>query len=510
MIRKAPILWFVIPMMAGVWLSERFGGEVWRYLAICCILFAGCVTTMHRTKLFIPVFFSSAIAFGYIWTLVMQPQKSIPYGKTTCEMTITAPPEEKDKTVKAVVTLDLYADSNGYWKESENKAVVYIAKDSISLGLKSGDRLRARLQLEEPFEGYDPEKFNYRRFLKRKGILYQSYIPEDRYTILTPDSTVQGKWAEKQQQKLIEIIERSNLSPAHKGLAKALCLGYKSDIDEMTHRQFKVSGITHLLCVSGLHVGIFAAMIGYLLFFLGRERKQVIAKCIIKILSIWLFVAITGMAPASVRAGLMFSILIIGDTFFQRPNRFNAIATAALVMLLVNPMNLFDVGFQLSFAAVAGITGIGNNMRRLIRCDESLMGKILQWIWGLFCVTTSAQIATLPFVLYYFNQFPLYFMIANMTIVPFAGVLLGGIILLIAVGSWPWASFWVGKLLSVAFTAIDKITLWIASLPHALIDNIAFHPIQAVFLAAAIVIAGILLDSAVHKIEAKRHKSPLF
>lgn len=496
MISKAPILWFVLPMMVGIWMAERLGGEVWRLAAICFILFATCIVTLRHSKLFLPAFLTTAMVFGYTWTLVKMPKQEIPSGRTTCELTITTYPEEKNKTVKVTASIDQYIDTSGNWISSQNKAVLYIAKDSLSTHLRPGDQIQAQLNLEQPFEGYNPEEFNYRKFLKRKGILYQSFLPSDQYRMMAQkDKKHQKMWTNKQQERLVEIIDRSNLSTPHKGLAKALCLGYKTDIDNITHQQFKAAGITHLLCVSGLHVGIFSILIGYLLFFLGKERKQSIIKCIAKTAGIWIFVMITGMSPASVRAGLMFTILIIGDTFFQKPNHFNAIATSALIMLICNPMNLFDVGFQLSYAAVAGITGIGKSMRHLIpRRNYGIISRFLHWVWGLFCVTTSAQLATLPFILYYFHQFPIYFILANMTIVPCAGIMLGCIILLIVASSWPWAFLLMGNILTMILDMVDTITSWISSLPYALVDNIRFCAIQAVILTAAIIIIGILLD----------------
>lgn len=517
MLKKAPILWFVLPMMAGIWMAEHLGGEVWRLATISFILFAACIATIRNSRLFFPVFLATAMVFGHTWTLVKMPKQEIPFGQTTCELTVVSYPEEKNKTMKVTATIDRYVDTGGYWIGSHNKAVVYIAKDTLSKNLQPGDRIHALLNLEQPFEGYDPEAFNYRKFLKRKGILYQSYLPSHHYHLMEQENKRQKQmWTHRQQEKMVGIIDRSNLSKPHKGLAKALCLGYKHDIDQITHQQFKVAGITHLLCVSGLHVGIFATLIGYLLFFLGKERKQAIIKCIVKTIAIWSFVMITGMAPASVRAGLMFTILILGSTFFQKPNHFNAIATAALIMLLINPMNLFDVGFQLSFAAVVGITSIGNSMRRLMpHRNNGIIHRFLHWVWGLFCVTTSAQLATLPFILYYFHQFPLYFMLANMTIVPCAGIMLGCIILMIATSSWPWAYQHIANLLSVVFDTVDIITSWIATLPHALVDNISFRAIQAVMLTAAIIIIGILLDRTsrlrtAKAVGAKPRRSPPF
>ena len=163
-----------------------------------------------------------------------------------------------------------------------------------------------------------------------------------------------------------------------------------------------------------------------------------------------------------------------------------------LLLLLIKPMLLFDVGFQLSYAAVAGIIVLQRPLEELIPFLAEPNHKWYLWlpekIWQLTCISTSAKMAALPIVLYHFHQFSLYFLIANLTIVPFAGVLLATVLLMLLTGSG-----WVTSLLSGELVIVDALTRWISSLPHAMLTDIYCDLPVALIITALILVLTLLL-----------------
>ena len=176
----------------------------------------------------------------------------------------------------------------------------------------------------------------------------------------------------------------------------------------------------------------------------------------------------------------MFSFIVVGRMFFSRPSSLNAVAASALVILIVKPLILFDVGFQLSYSAVIGIILMYRPLVNLIpipdgnRSVTRYLLKPLSALRDLFAVSVVAQLATMPFILYYFHQFPVYFLVANMTVVPFVGLLLGSVLVMLAFSWWPWAFGVMGHILAGELTVTEWITTAISKLPHSMLQDIWF------------------------------------
>lgn len=398
-------------------------------------------------------------------------------------------PSERHKTIKAVCNVLEIKDSNDTYYNCKGKILLYFQKPS---NVAFGDELIVLTSPHLPGTAENPYQFDYRRYLRHKGILYTDYIPSYNYKILCHNTTGWKYRIVSLRQRLINVIRFSQLTPSQQGIAEAFILGYDEDLSPTTENNFRSAGITHLLCVSGLHVGIVAMLVGWCLFFLSNRRPTRILKGCIQIVVIWTFAILTGMAPATMRAALMFSFIVVGQMFFTRPPTLNAIAASALVLLVCNPLLLFDVGFQLSYSAVFGIVLLTRPLERLIPLPDNnnLLTKLLRKIRTLFCLSLVAQLSTMPLTLYYFHQFPPYFLIANMTIIPCATLLLGSIMLMLAVCWWPFLFKLAGSLVAALLSATESITSAIASLPNAMIDGIYFDKTMLIITFAVIVFVG--------------------
>jgi len=409
-------------------------------------------------------------------------------------------PSQHQRTVHLVAEVMEIADSNGTPHDCHGKLLVYLMKDSLLTSVPDyGDELLLLASPRLPSADDNPHQFNYRRHLHNKGISHTTFASPSAIRLLQHDSHGLMSAVSTLRQRLVQVIRLSSLTPAQQGIAEALFLGWDDDLAPETQSQFRQAGITHLLCVSGLHVGIVALLVGYLLSFIGNHRRGRIVKGCVTLLVIWFFVLLTGMAPGTMRAGLMFSFITVGRMAFSRPPTLNALAASALVLLVANPLLLFDVGFQLSYAAVLGIVLLMPGFQSLlpaITSDEGWRRQtqlLLHKVASLFFVSLSAQLATTPFILFYFHQFPVYFLIANMVVVPFAGLLLGSVILMVALAWWPAVFALLGGVVSAEIAATEWVTSLVARLPHALIQDIWFDPWMFVLTLAMTLLVGFAL-----------------
>lgn len=295
------------------------------------------------------------------------------------------PRERSWKTTAEVESIDGH--------ETHGTLQLFLRKDSTAATLRYGDQLLVH--------GYVDTVH---------GNLYTT---SDHYLVTAHDSTSLRAHSEHLRMKLLRRMQGGPLERRYAGVAEAMTLGWRGDLEDSLRFQFRDAGIMHLLCVSGLHIGLLAALVGGAFFWLGEERRGRIIRGSMQLLAVWSFVLLTGTAPATVRAALMFSLFIVSRMMARHTDSMNLLATAALLMLFTNPLLLFNIGWQLSFSAVAGIL----LARPLIRRYHNLL-------WKSATVSLAATLATLPVTLITFHQIHPYFLIANIVIVPLAGLLL--------------------------------------------------------------------------------------
>lgn len=495
----APMLRLLLPLAAGIAIAA------WVSLPITllwAIIAAALIATTLSTFIFKPLlrsswFFNGSLTILFVGIGAILVQLHDPLSKNShfthaiddgelCQVMLKLidTPQEKERTYKSVAEVTAVRKGDTTLATS-GKVMLYIAKEAGTDSLRYGDILVAICRMNQPSGQENPFQFDYRQYLRRKGILRQAYLPVGQYSCIGNDSHGLIGWSKDIQRKLVGRIRESHLNSAQQGIAEALLLGWKNDIDDQTQQQFRNAGITHLLCVSGLHVGLVAAIIGGCLAFMRRRRTSHIIAKAIQMAGIWLFVLVTGMAPATLRAGIMFSLFVVGDLMGRRSNSLNTLATSAFLLLCINPQLLFDVGWQLSHTAVLGIILLYRPLTSLIPLEKlewrlnnsnrKVLGHLvwpLRKVWELATLSTAAQVGTLPLTIFYFHQFPTYFLIANITIVPFAGLLLTTI-LFVVLTTWSESlCLWGTKVLSAELGATDAITRWVSELPYATIDNI--------------------------------------
>jgi competence protein ComEC len=266
-------------------------------------------------------------------------------------------------------------------------------------------------------------------------------------------------------------------------IATAISFGYVREMDNDTRQVFAATGCAHILSISGLHFAIIYSALNFLFSFLGNKPRGRTARQLIILPLLWIFAFFTGMPPSVTRSVIMITIWGIGNAFLFRALTINTLGLAAFFMLLYNPLDLFDIGFQLSFLAVLSILLINPYIVSLYHSRNPM----INYIWELSCTSTSAQIGTAPLSIYYFNQFPLLYLISNIFAIPLTGILMFlipvSLMLSILFGINSELLFPLQKLLEIFINGLKAL----AEIPQGVITGIQLSLKDAIILSLGII-----------------------
>lgn len=333
----------------------------------------------------------------------------------------------------------------------------------------------------------NPHQFDYKNYLEGLGIMNQMRLKgNDFLTIQNPQRTVYGM-ASKFRNQIIADLKKADFGKEELGIIQALLLGQRNDISAETYDNYKNAGAVHILAVSGLHIGIILLLLQFLLRPLERLPKGKTLKLILIVVMLWGFAVLAGLSASVVRAVTMFSFVAYA-LYLNRPSStFNILALSMFfILLIINPMLLFQVGFQMSYAAVFAIVWMYPLLQRLWNPKN----KIVRYFWQLLSVSIAAQLGVLPISLFYFHQFPGLFFISNLLIVPALGVILGTGILVISLAL-------LNSLPDILVTAYDTLIRWMNTIIGWVAQQEAFVFRNISFDATQLVLAYIILICAV-------------
>lgn len=326
-----------------------------------------------------------------------------------CIATVTDFPEEKLRTYACNVRI-------GY--PLQRRIVVYLQKDERAMSIGPGDEIWFVAPIR-PFRNFgNPDDFNYARFMRNNGFSGHAFLSSTNWHVTGKKHFSFYIAAQKVRSRVLRFYRQLELDRDARSFVSALTLGYKQELTNELKEAFRASGTSHVLAVSGLHVGIVYGVFAFLFSFLGKSGARAVLKQLLIVVALWFYAFLTGLSPSVLRATLMLTIASIGWAAGKKGFTLNSLGAAAFLILFFDPMSLFNVGFQLSFAAVLAILLYKPVMDRLFRPR----GSIGKFGWGLLSVSISAQAGVFPIVLYYFGTFPTYFFIANMVVVPLTGI----------------------------------------------------------------------------------------
>lgn len=344
---------------------------------------------------------------------------------------------------------------------AHGKILLYIS-DAVEQLPKINNRLLIKNKLTTFQSTGTPGAFEYGKYMQMKGVHYTAWLQAQDFQIIGNDQNIFRSWLYDCKDHIIQTLNRFFTDPEVRGIAEALLIGYKENLDDDLKIAYTETGVIHVIAISGLHLGLIYVVLVYILKKVKWVWRKVLLRVLIVLGVLWIFSFLTG-APASVlRSAVMFSCIHIGESFFRKSSVFNTIAASAFVLLCIQPYFLWDPGFTLSYFAVLGIV----LLQRPIEKSIYLKPKILRAIWSMASVTIAAQISTLPLCLYYFHQFPNLFLITNLLVVPLSTLILFAEIIMLAF-SWLYGIEYFAVLVMWMIQFMNWFIVKMGSIPFA-------------------------------------------
>lgn len=490
--KKAPVFRLLVPFITGILLQSYFHFPsrpslliftvcsllliafffLRRYLRFSLTLFNGIITCL----LFI--FLGSFLSYT-------NDVRNQPYwfGKNYTDsslvlVTIDETPVDKPNSVKAEAVVNHLFTANGMIAAT-GRLVIYFRKDSLAASIQYGSQIIFKKDIQEIRDNGNPGAFNYKQYALWHGITHQVYLQSPGYIVLP--QTNKHTWASfiyRLQENVLNSLRRYIKPGKELGLAEALLIGYKNDLDKTLVQSYSNTGVVHIIAISGLHLGLIYWLLLKLLQPLQKRKKLKWLRPFLTIAGLWIFTCLAGAQPSVLRSALMFTCLAAGESLTRKTSMYNTLSLSAFLLLCYDPFWLWDVGFQLSYAAVISIVIFGKPVYHLFYFKN----KILDQLWKLNAITIAAQILTIPVCLYYFHQFPNYFLLTNLIAVPLSSLILVAEIFLCCITFIPFIAICTGKIISWLIWIMNTCIERIERSPFSLWNGLQVNVVQAVLL----------------------------
>jgi competence protein ComEC len=373
---------------------------------------------------------------------------------------------ETSKTFRHELFLEYKDSLNNIQKE---KVIAYFEKSPDAASLVYGDKISIIAKPVVFSNKGNPSEFDYKTYLIHHGIAKSLYLKKTQWVFLghNPSNRLIS-YARSLRRNLLEKLRKYLYFKDTYAVAAAILVGYDDMMDDKTQDHYVKAGAMHILCVSGLHVGVIFLLMTHILKFLLRNKWGRILRIIILLISIWSYALLTGMSPSVERSAIMFSFFIVGQGLRRPKDSYNTLAASAFVMLAINPNLLFSVGFQLSYSAVLGIISLYKPVYNLLY----FRNIFLNYLWSILSVSIAAQLATFPIASHYFHYFANYFWIINLIVIPASFAIIASGFVFFIFSALPFIAWFLGALTSCLVLAINKVVSFINYLPFYGVENI--------------------------------------
>ncbi len=367
---------------------------------------------------------------------------------------------------------------NGEKKKIKGKVLINLTADSLkTLSLKPGIRILLPWTPEEIKVPLNPFQFSYKDYLSQLRIEKQLNLKPSEVIINGSETSLRSR-AWNFRERLIANLKEYNFEADELAVFQALILGQRREINNELYKNYAAAGAIHILAISGLHIGILLLLLNFLLKPLENIKHGRFLKPVFIILLLWAFAFLTGLSASVVRAVCMFSFLAIGLQLKRKTSSLNSLFLSLFFLLLINPYYLFQVGFQLSYLAVFSIIIFQPFLYGLITTKI----KILDYFWKLTTVSLAAQIGVIPLSIYYFHQFPGLFLVSNLVLLPFLGIILLLGITVIILAEFSILPGILEKLYSYLLNLMNRFIEKVAEVDSMVLSNINFSLLQTLAL----------------------------
>ena len=393
-------------------------------------------------------------------------------------VTVLEPLVEKQNSFKALAEVDFML----FGKKKQNgrgKILVYFKKDSSIKNIDYGSQIVFSKPLQEIKNSGNPGSFNYRQYCLQQGISHQVYLTAEELALLPEkNKTVLQDFLFKTRHEVLIILKKFIPGEKEQGLAEALLIGYKDDLDKNLVQSYSNTGVVHIIAISGLHLGLIYWLLLMLTSPIRKKKQLAWLRFLIIVSALWMFSLLAGAGPSVLRSAVMFSCIAFGEVLNKKSSIYNTLALSAFLLLVWNPFWLWDVGFQLSYAAVLSIVIFFKPVYNWFYFEN----KAIDWLWKLNAVTLAAQLLTLPISIYHFHQFPVLFIFANLLAVPLSSLIVIGEILLIACSLMTRVAIFLGWLLQKMIFIMNLYVERLNNVSFAVWNNLSISIVQTILL----------------------------
>jgi competence protein ComEC len=399
---------------------------------------------------------------------------------------LTTPPIEKTNSYKVAATVTA-VNSGGKKISTDGGVIIYFKKDSAAADLDEGSQLIFSMHLQIIKNAGNPGGFDYKRYSLFQGVTHQVYLTPGKFVVLNEKN--KNGWASflnSIRKRTLSILRNAIPGEKESGLAEALLIGYKDDLDQNLVQSYTNTGVVHIIAISGLHLGLIYWLLVQLLRPLRKRRNLKWLPPIVIICGLWIFSLVAGAQASVIRSAVMFSCIVLGEALSKKTSIYNTLAVSALILLCYNPYWLWDVGFQLSYAAVLSIVIFMQPIYNWFY----IKNKVLDSIWKLNAISLAAQLLTTPLSIYHFHQFPNFFLLTNFVAVPLSSIIVLGEILLCAISLIPFIANVTGRTLSWLIWLMNSYIERIEALPYSLWDGLQINIVQAILLVLTVIGIG--------------------
>lgn len=379
------------------------------------------------------------------------------------------------------------------------RIIAFFQKDSAigdvqRLAVGDGVRVVSRLKPITNSRRLQNGHFDYVRYQHIHGVVARTYINKDSWKRSRVSMRRLGVMQRvligmrSTRDRLLSHNEKHNMSESAYAVVAAMTMGDRSGLTRELRQSYAASGASHVLALSGLHLGVIYGLLS--LIFVHR-RMRVFGQ-VLAMVAIWAYAALVGMPPSVLRSATMLTIFAFVVLTGRRQVSLNTLAFAAVVQLVVSPLSLWDVGFQMSFLAVLGIVML--NMRLGNLATPACIGRwrVIGWVWSLVKVSLAAQLAVAPLSMYYFGTFPCFFLLTNLVAIPLATIIVYTSIVMYALGFWVWMQGVVATFVGWMATLMNTSLGFVASLPGACMYGIHINARQVWLMYALLLVAYLM------------------
>jgi competence protein ComEC len=482
-LQQTPIFRFLLALIAGIILQHFVPLPNNVLLVGVCICFFGLLTfsflnfylkfRLQKVRGLLAV--TAIVLSGALLVLYADARKlknwygNINNSESNYQVSVIEEPIINSKTVKLTCNV-AYVINNNIKTTASGKIFIYLPKDSVSEKITYGNVLLFNGALQVVNNYGHPGEFNYKGFLARKNIYHMAYLTNANY-IITPEKNGNAAFnflIQSRQYVLAALRQHFSINGTVLGVAEAMVLGYNQDINKELYQAYADTGVVHVIAISGMHLGLIFVSLTWLFARMPWVKHRPAIAMVLVLVFIWFFVLLTGASPSILRAGIMYSCVVLANLLQAEKFSYNILLLAAFVMLLFNPLLLFDMSFQLSYAALLSIMLFQYKIGNIFWVKN----KSVKLVWSLISTTLAAQILVTPIILYYFHQFPLVFLLANLVAIPISNFALIGLFLLLIFNSVPYLSTAIAFVLNVMLGFLNKATLFFNNIPYASLQQI--------------------------------------